>query len=519
MKNTKRYCSLFCALMLIGVVSTPVYSAISFSTSPKVYQKTIKTVKYLDSSNPSLRRALNIHNMMNEISGILDVMTTGDDLDKQRDIFSEQKDALSSCYSKKLGGVFKEPKTAWNKMADTYEQKRLAVPEKEQDKDSLVPSVKSSKNTNRKNMDISREVMMDVYQNPAKWGEVNKGASFPLWQDQSVVFEKQWNDYYDKMNTAFGAPKEGRPNVDEKTRQDVKKYNQVLKAHKEYLASLQSKKKMEYSELPPKAPQPLPAWNEIMMVEADGKTVYPEMPEVWKDAKTRKELIKANPNGELAQVFENGDTNTPTASAMMANQSSLEQEFQMRLMMDSLEKGTSSFNNTTRDMQQDFKNRLSELGIDTTDLKLETRGDYFKVRKVLKEEKDKAISEAEKYIARLEKQDAEHPELVEKRRKKEQAKRSRMSEKAQEQLEKSDEGIVQISQMSPATQQKLVVDALKKDSDALVYLTETNAMDVDQLMRERKSTNKIIVESQKQMQDVYKRQVDMLPNFKEQCPF
>ena len=238
MKNTKRYCSLFCALMLIGVVSTPAYSAISFSTSPKVYQKTIKTVKYLDSSNPSLRRALNVHNMLNEISGILDVMTTGDDLTKQRDIFSEQKDALSSCYSKKLGGVFKEPKSAWNKMADAYEQKRLAVPEKGQDKDSLVPSVKSSKDTSRKNMDISREVMMDVYQNPANWGEINKDASFPLWQDQSVVFEKQWNDYYDKMNTAFGVPKKGRPNVDEKTRQDVKKYNQLLKAHKEYINSV-----------------------------------------------------------------------------------------------------------------------------------------------------------------------------------------------------------------------------------------------------------------------------------------
>ena len=188
-------------------------------------------------------------------------------------------------------------------------------------------------------------------------------------------------------------------------------------------------------------------------------------------------------------------------------------------MMDSLEKGTSSFNNTTRDMQQDFKNRLSELGIDTTDLKLDTRADYFKVRKTLKEEKDKAISEAEKYIVRLEKQDAEHPELVEKRRKKEEAKRSRMSEKAQEQLKKSDEGIVQISQMSPAIQQKFVIEALKKDADALVYLTETNAVDVDQLMRERKSTNKIIAESQKQMQDVYKRQLDILPNFKDQCPF
>ncbi len=518
MKNTNKYCSLFCALMLIGVVSTPVYSAISFSTSRKVPQKLFTTVEYLDSSNPSLRKALQAHNMLNEISGFLDIMTTGEDLSKQKDVFSEQKDALSSCFSKKLDGVFKEPKSAWNKMADAYEQKRLAVPEKKDDA-ALIPAVKSKKNTDRRNIDISREVMLDVYKNPANWGEVNNGASFPLWQDQVVVFEKQWNDYYAKMNTAFGVPADGRPKVDEKTRQDVKKYNQVLKAHKEYLASLQSKKKMEYSELPPKAPQPLPEWKEIMTVEADGKTVYPEMPDVWKDSKTRQELINTNPNGELAQVFKNGNTDTPTEAAMMANQSSLEQEFQMRLFMDSMEKGTNSFNNTTRDMQQNLRNMLAEAGIDIGELKLETRADYYKVRELLKKAKEKAISEAEKYITRLEKQDAEHPELVAKRLKRENARRSRMSEKAQEQLQKSDESIVQISQMSPAEQQKLVIKALKKDSEGMVYLTETNAMEVDQLIREKKATNKLIVENQKQMEDAYKQQLEMLPALKDSCPF
>ena len=80
MNKNQKYCSLFCALMLVGVVSLPAYSAITFSSSPKVQSKTIKTVQYMDESNPSLRRALNIHNLMNEISGILDVMTTADDL-------------------------------------------------------------------------------------------------------------------------------------------------------------------------------------------------------------------------------------------------------------------------------------------------------------------------------------------------------------------------------------------------------------------------------------------------------
>ena len=255
-----------------------------------------------------------------------------------------------------------------------------------------------------------------------------------------------------------------------------------------------------------------------MMVDSSTKSVYPEMPDVWKDPKVRKDLIKANPTGELAQVFENGDINTPTANAIMGNPTSLEQEYNMRLALDSLEKGTSSFNDTTSDMQQDFKKRLSDAGIDVSELDFSVRSDYFKARKLLKTEKEKAIKEAEKHIQALEQQDAKHPELVQQRQKRQQLKLARMSQKAQEKLSDS-EGIVQISQMSPAVQQKFVVEALKKDVDATVFLTETNAMDVDQLIRERKSTAKIIAESQKQMEDVYKKQLENLPLINSQCPY
>ena len=54
---------------------------------------------------------------------------------------------------------------------------------------------------------------------------------------------------------------------------------------------------------------------------------------------------------------------------------------------------------------------------------------------------------------------------------------------------------------------------------ACVFLTETNAIDVDQLMRERKATTKIIAESQKQMEDVYKKQLENLPLMDSQCPY
>jgi hypothetical protein len=190
----------------------------------------------------------------------------------------------------------------------------------------------------------------------------------------------------------------------------------------------------------------------------------------------------------------------------------------MRLALDSLEKGTLSFNNTTSDMQQDFKKRLSDAGINVSELDFSTRSDYFKARKLLKAEKEKAIKEAEKHIQALEQQDAKHPELVQQRQKRQKMKLARMSQQAQDKLSDS-EGIAQISQMSPAMQQKFVVEALQKDADATVFLTETNAIDVDQLMRERKATTKIIAESQKQMEDVYKKQLENLPLMDSQCPY
>ena len=179
------------------------------------------------------------------------------------------------------------------------------------------------------------------------------------------------------------------------------------------------------------------------MIDPDTKEVFPEMPQVWKDPKMRKELLKANPNSELAQVFTNGDINNPSEFATMPYQSTMSQEYDMRLSMDSLEKGALSVQNTTQKMQQEFIKKVADLGIDTKEMTLASRGDYMKIKKALVGEKEKAISDAQEYIKLLEKQDAEHPELVQRRKKTQELKRARLSERAQNVLSQNDE-IVQI---------------------------------------------------------------------------
>lgn len=511
MNRTQKCLSLFCAMMMVGVIAIPSQAAISFSASKKLQPKKATITRYMNTSNPELKRAIKIHNLMNEMPDLVEAMKTEKDLANQKSVVSQAMEAMTGCHSEKLGDVFTDPKKTWGKMVDAYEKKRQ-VPEQEKSvQNSYLNAGKKQAEDNKKNMKISRDIMMDVYGNPSKWGQTKPGSSFPLWQDQVTLFEKQWNDFYNKMNAAFGVPLSGRPQVDEKTRQNAQQYETVLKAHKAYLSSLQSKKNMAYKDLPPKAPAPLPQLSEMLYVDPKTNQVYPEMPEIWKDETTRQALVKANPNSELARVFKGGNTSTPSEFAPSAPGSILEDEYMMRLALDSVEKGYISVNGTTSNMQQQFAKKLADVGVDATGVNLSNKGQYLKIQKQLKAEKKKAVAAAQKYVDLLEKQDAEHPELVQNRQKLQAQKQARLSERAQAELEQSDDGIVQISQMSPVMQQKFVISALEKDENALVYLTETNAMDIDQMMRERQATNKVIAESQKQMETIYDQQLKSMP--------
>ena len=91
-----------------------------------------------------------------------------------------------------------------------------------------------------------------------------------------------------------------------------------------------------------------------------------------------------------------------------------------------------------------------------------------------------------------------------------------MSPEAQAALGSSD--VIQMAQMSPSVQQRLVLSALEKDAGASVHLTQTNAVNVDQLMREQRSTDKIIAESYQQVSSVLEKQREEMPQMAE-CHF
>ena len=506
-------------LVFVGM-TYPTMAGITLRASRPQAAQPIQVVSYLSEVNEPLRQALMIHNLMNEMPMLRDTAQTSDDLKAQGELLKEMQKNLNNCNIKKLGKVFKNPDKVWGKMLSAYEKQRQGEQQKIDNKqqDRLTMSLQQRKQNEMIGWTINRDIMMDVYENPEKWGDVNKGEAFPLWQDQIVLFEKQWNQFYENLNAAYGAPLKGRPAVDEETRHNAKKYDVVLAAHKAYVAQISEGRRPTNPDAvkgnPPKAPKALPKWQDIVRVDPITGQVTPELPEPWRQMSDNKFKNYAD-GGEMAQFFE-GKSMTPTAAAGDTGKSDLESEYDMSLAIDAMEKGVVGSTGTQQKMVAPFIEKLNNLGIDTKDFDISNRGQYVRVQKQLKEMKKAAIEDAYKYVERLEKQDKDNPELVARREQLQAKKRARLSPEAQAALGSSD--VIQMAQMSPSVQQRLVLSALEKDAGASVHLTQTNAVNVDQLMREQRSTDKIIAESYQQVSSVLEKQREEMPQMAE-CHF
>ena len=475
--------TLVASLMLAGLIVTPATAGITLRASKAPKAEPIQIVSYLSETNTALQHALLIHNIMNEMPMFQDVALTAENLQKQTEILKEMQKNIRSCNAKKMGKVFKDPETVWKKMVSAYEQRRQGAEEKIKAKksDKLTMSLKEKNLQKNMGWAISRDIMLDVYQNPEKWGDVNQNESFPLWKDQIALFEKQWNQFYENLNTAYGVALKGRPAVDEETRHNEKKYNLVLAAHKAYVAQISEGKQPISSKIanekPPKAPKPLPNWQEIVRLDPLTGKATPELPEPWKQMSENK-FKNYTSGGEMSQFFD-GKSLKPQANVASGYGSDLETEYNVLLAVDSMEKGIKDNEENQKKMIQPFIKKLEELGIDTKDFDISDRAQYVRVMKELKDLKKESIEEAYKYVEQLENQDRNNPDYVAKRNQAKAKKQARLSAEAQA-VTSSMNDIVQISQMAPSVQQRLVLSALEKDENGSVHLTQTNAVNVDQ---------------------------------------
>ena len=144
------------------------------------------------------------------------------------------------------------------------------------------------------------------------------------------------------------------------------------------------------------------------------------------------------------------------------------------------------FDQTFQKSQQNFVKRLAAMGLDFPDFDAGRSGSVNKVRKALKELRDQRLIEAKEYIVKLDEQDAAHPRAAAKRAARTQNK-AKVYEEAHQQFPEIFAETDAIDQQTPQQRQQALIVAMEKDANGSVYLTETNALEVEQRIVEEKA--------------------------------
>lgn len=154
-------------------------------------------------------------------------------------------------------------------------------------------------------------------------------------------------------------------------------------------------------------------------------------------------------------------------------------------------------------MQQDFVKKLADVGVSMPDFDISKPQDIHHVQEELKKLKDQYLAEAESYIVKLDAQDVAHPDAVARRESRSQNKRVVLKQ-VQDMFPDEFASMSHFDQRTPQDRQRMLITAMKKDAAGSVFLTETNALEIDQLMAESKSTANLISTFEGKADDVVK---------------
>ena len=422
-------------------------------------------------------KATEAHTLLNQLRAF---RTEGNKLVKREKAYAaaqERFKELNECNIKRLSSDFKKPKAVWQKMTDTYDakEKELAIYINSAEPSADSGILKADGQTTYTDREIAEmlaqwslgnEILTDVYANQDSWGERKgpKAPSFPLWKDQKYFFDKDWNEYYTKLNTFFGVPPQGRPMIDDR-KYDYNRAEETLAAHQAYMKILMAKNPKKTLLLPDElkagpavAPRPLPPAEECTMYIGDiEKThqIFPAWPEPWRK-QIENNFADFNLKGELAKDFipktfrlknEVGGVDGTERNNRL-NVYQLEKK-----NVDGAQKMVEAAKALLKSKQQTLQQSLEQAGLQiSADIDINNPKEYAKLERAINERKNDYIKQVE---ARLD----DRPEHV---------------------------------------SIKHEINALKKDKDGKVVISQYNAIGIDQALKEVAS-----VEALQQKQDKF----------------
>ena len=159
------------------------------------------------------------------------------------------------------------------------------------------------------------------------------------------------------------------------------------------------------------------------------------------------------------------------------------------------------FEQTFNKMQASFVQKLAAVGLKFPEFDARRSQDVYQVRQALSELKKQYLAEAEEYIQKLDQQDAAYPDAVARRESRTQNTKN-VLKTVQQEFPEAFEHMHQFDQQTPQQRQRVLMMALTKDKDGTVFLTETNAIEIDQKMAEAVANKDMIKNLQNQVQNL-----------------
>lgn len=176
-----------------------------------------------------------------------------------------------------------------------------------------------------------------------------------------------------------------------------------------------------------------------------------------------------------------------------------------------MEIAQSDFEKTYQKMISDFVAKLSKVGIQMPAFDPKKVSEVRQVRKSLQSLKSVYLEEAKAYVEKLNLQDQKYPKAAARRNTRSKTKQQVLSA-VESQFPEAFAEMQRFDQNSPQERQKVLIAAMEKDENGSVYLTETNAFEVDQKMAKNASHRKLISAFQIESEKMINQSVSTVQN-------
>ncbi len=149
------------------------------------------------------------------------------------------------------------------------------------------------------------------------------------------------------------------------------------------------------------------------------------------------------------------------------------------------------YSSTFSKMQAEFVAKLAKMGLKFPTFNAARSSDVREVKKAMADLKEKYLEEAKAHIQKLDEQDKAYPQMVAARTKKSE-KKERLFAQVKESHPDAFNQVMSFDKNSPQQLQQNLIVALEKDKEGIVFLTQTNALEVDQKIAEAKANKEMI---------------------------